>query len=247
MFERYTEKSRRVIFFARYEASQFGSPYIETEHLLLGLVREDKALANQFLRSHSVVDSIRTEVEKHTTIRERVSSSVDLPLSRESKHVLAFAAEESEQNGQKHIGSIHLLAGLLREEKSYAAEILLARGVQLSAVRAELKRDPAPDGAAGTKGLLSGWSGVAEGQSIRFEMLAEVRRQAHDRGIEMQTYLNSLLEKALHLPPVPPARGSLKETYNQLRSRIEAAGFPCLDSAQLEDEIARRKGVSRNI
>src|SRR5881227_1574273 len=53
MFERYTEKARRVIFFARYEASQFGSPYIETEHLLLGLLREDKALTNRFLRSHA--------------------------------------------------------------------------------------------------------------------------------------------------------------------------------------------------
>src|SRR5260370_234880 len=51
MFERYTEKARRVIFFARYEASQFGSPYIETEHLLLGLLRETKALATRFLRS----------------------------------------------------------------------------------------------------------------------------------------------------------------------------------------------------
>ena len=50
MFEKYTEKARRVIFFARYEASQFGSPYIETEHLLLGLLREDKALTNRFLR-----------------------------------------------------------------------------------------------------------------------------------------------------------------------------------------------------
>ena len=59
MFERYTEKARRVIFFARYEASQFGSPYIETEHLLLGLLREDKQLANRFLRSHAAVDSIR--------------------------------------------------------------------------------------------------------------------------------------------------------------------------------------------
>ncbi len=57
MFERYTEKARRVIFFARYEASQFGSPYIETEHLLLGLLREDKALTNRFLRSHASVES----------------------------------------------------------------------------------------------------------------------------------------------------------------------------------------------
>ena len=52
MFELYTEKARRVIFFARVEASQFGSSYIETEHLLLGLLREDKALANRFLPSH---------------------------------------------------------------------------------------------------------------------------------------------------------------------------------------------------
>jgi ATP-dependent Clp protease ATP-binding subunit ClpA len=57
MFERYTEKARRTIFFARYEASQFGSLYIETEYLLLGLLREDKALANGFLRSHAAVES----------------------------------------------------------------------------------------------------------------------------------------------------------------------------------------------
>src|SRR5579883_715386 len=83
MFERYTEKARRVIFFARYEASQFGSPYIETEHLLLGLLREDKALANRFLRSHAALESIRKQIEAHTTIREKVSTSVDLPLSNE--------------------------------------------------------------------------------------------------------------------------------------------------------------------
>jgi ATP-dependent Clp protease ATP-binding subunit ClpC len=59
MFERYTEKARRAIFFGRYEASEFGSPYIETEHLLLGLLREDKALAHRFLRSDASVNSIR--------------------------------------------------------------------------------------------------------------------------------------------------------------------------------------------
>ena len=77
MFERYTEKARRVIFFARYEASQFGSPYIETEHLLLGLLREDKALTNRFLRSHASIESIRKQIEGRTTIREKVSTSVD--------------------------------------------------------------------------------------------------------------------------------------------------------------------------
>src|SRR2546430_14016080 len=140
MFERYTEKARRVIFFARYEASQFGSPYIETEHLLLGLLREDKALTNRFLRSHASIESIRKQIEGHTTIREKVSTSVDLPLSNECKRVLAYAAEEAERLSHKHIGTEHLLLGLLREEKCFAAEILHERGLRLSTIREELAR-----------------------------------------------------------------------------------------------------------
>ncbi|HWG50434.1 MAG TPA: Clp protease N-terminal domain-containing protein, partial [Candidatus Acidoferrales bacterium] len=104
MFERYTEKARRVIFFARYEASQFGSPYIETEHLLLGLLREDKALTNRFLRSHGDVEGIRRQIEEHTVVREKVPTSVDLPLSNEGKRVLAYSAEEAEALSHKHIG-----------------------------------------------------------------------------------------------------------------------------------------------
>ena len=140
MFERYTEKARRVIFFARYEASQFGSPYIETEHLLLGLLREDKALTNRFLRSHASVESIRKQIEGHTTIREKVSTSVDLPLSNECKRVLAYAAEEAERLSHRHIGTEHLLLGLLREEKCFAAEILHERGLRLGTIREELAR-----------------------------------------------------------------------------------------------------------
>ena len=128
MFERYTEKARRVIFFARYEASQYGSPYIETEHLLLGLMREDKALANRFLRSHGSIESIRKEIEPRITIRERISTSVEVPLSQECKRILNFAAEEAERLGHKHVGTEHLLLGILREEKCFGAEILLERG-----------------------------------------------------------------------------------------------------------------------
>ena len=140
MFERYTEKARRVIFFARYEASQFGSPYIETEHLLLGLLREDKALANRFLRSQAAIESIRKQIEAQTTVREKVSTSVELPLSHECKRVLAYAAEEAERLNHKHIGTEHLLLGLLREEKSFAAEILHERGLRLTSVREEVNR-----------------------------------------------------------------------------------------------------------
>src|SRR5467141_1097364 len=140
MFERYTEKARRVIFFARYEASQFGSPCIETEHLLLGLLREDKALANRFLRSSASVESIRKQIEAHTTLREKVSTSVDLPLSHECKRVLAYGAEEAERLNHKHIGTEHLLLGLLREEKCFAADILHERGLRLTQVREEIAR-----------------------------------------------------------------------------------------------------------
>ncbi len=140
MFERYTEKARRVIFFARYEASQYGSPYIETEHLLLGLLREDKALANRFLRSHGSIESIRKEIEARITVRERISTSVEVPLSQECKRILSFAAEEAERLGHKHVGTEHLLLGVLREEKSFGAEILLERGLRLSTVREELGR-----------------------------------------------------------------------------------------------------------
>jgi ATP-dependent Clp protease ATP-binding subunit ClpC len=82
MFERYTEKARRCVFFSRHEACQFGSSCIEPEHLLLGLLREDKALANHFLRSHAAVESIRKQIEGRTAPWEQLSTSVDLPLSR---------------------------------------------------------------------------------------------------------------------------------------------------------------------
>ena len=140
MFERYTEKARRVIFFARYEASQFGSPYIETEHLLLGLLREDRTLTNRFLRAQGSVESIRTQIEECTPVREKVPTSVDLPLSNECKRVLGYAAEEALRLSHQHIGTEHLLLGLMREEKCLAAEILRERGLELSAVRPEIRQ-----------------------------------------------------------------------------------------------------------
>src|SRR6266568_3033686 len=140
VFERYTEKARRVIFFARYEASQYGSPYIETEHLLLGLMREDKALANRFLRQQGSIESIRKEIEARITIRERISTSVEVPLSAECKRILNMAAEEAERLGHKHVGTEHLLLGILREEKCFGSEILAERGLRLSSLREELAR-----------------------------------------------------------------------------------------------------------
>ncbi len=83
MFERYTERARRVLFFARYEASQLGSISIETEHLLLGLIREGKGLTSRiFARSHLSLENIRKEIEGRTVFREKVSTSVEIPVQR---------------------------------------------------------------------------------------------------------------------------------------------------------------------
>ena len=146
MFERYTEKARQVIYFARYEASQFASPFIETEHLLLGLLREDRALTDRFFPSPGAVDSIRKQVQGNATIREKVSTSIDLPLSHECKRVLAYGAEEAERLKHKHIGPEHLLLGFLREEKCSAAGILQERGLCLSTIREELVRSQMESG-----------------------------------------------------------------------------------------------------
>src|ERR1039458_3995880 len=108
--------------------------------MLLGLLREDESLTFRFLRSHASVESIRKQLEGHITIREKLSTSVDLPLSNECKRVLDYAAEEAERLSHKHVGTEHLLWGLLREEKCFAAEILHERGLHLSTIREELAR-----------------------------------------------------------------------------------------------------------
>ncbi len=155
MFERYTEKARRVIFFARYEASQFGAPSIDAEHILLGLMREDKSLSNRFfLRAHLTLEVVRREVETRTVPRERPLQAVDLPLSPEAKRILVHAAEESERMNQRYIGTEHLLLALLREEQSLAARILFEHGLRPHAIREELTRSltPAtPNAASGKK------------------------------------------------------------------------------------------------
>lgn len=141
MFERYTEKARRLIFFARYEASQFGSPYIETEHLLLGLLRESKESVTKLLSSATPVEAvkaialIRSNIESNASHSKVIPTSVDLPLSNASKRALAYAAEEAERFSHQYIGTEHLLLGLMRETDGLASKILAVVGVTLEQAR----------------------------------------------------------------------------------------------------------------
>ena len=144
MFERFSEPARRTVFFARYEASQFGSPRTETEHLLLGLLREDKALANHLLGSYARVEALRARIADHGYKGPKISTSIDIPLSYESRRAMAYGAAECELLRQKQIGTHHLLLGLLREEKCFAAQLLRDHGVTENSVREFARqREPA--------------------------------------------------------------------------------------------------------
>lgn len=139
MFEKYTTKARRVIFFARYEVSELGATSIETEHLLLGLLREDSALVSRFLPADSSAEMVRKQIEGRATKGQRISTSVEVPLSSGAKEVLKYAAEETKSFGHKHIGPEHLLVGLLCRKNSLAESILRENQVALSNVRRYLR------------------------------------------------------------------------------------------------------------
>jgi ATP-dependent Clp protease ATP-binding subunit ClpC len=139
MFERYTESARRVLFFARYEASQFGSTSIETDHVLLGLTREAKGIVCEvFALSHVSLKSIRHEIETRAQKGEKISTSVEIPFTDETKRVLGFTAEEADRLQHRHIGTEHVLLGLLREGTSSAATTLTEHGLRLEDVRAQI-------------------------------------------------------------------------------------------------------------
>lgn len=134
MFERYTEHARRVIFFARYEAQQFGSPEIESEHLLLGLLREGREMLNSVLELGGAAEEIRRDIERASK-KHAKPVGIDLPLTSECKRILAYGAEEAERLAVKYIDMEHLALGILREEKCLAARILKDRGLNLKRAR----------------------------------------------------------------------------------------------------------------
>jgi hypothetical protein len=136
MFERYTEKARRVIFFARYEASHHGSPEIDTEDLLLGLLRESKSLHRWLPKTD--LAAIRQRVHEHSAKGPWIATNVDLPLGKVAKRVLRHAADEADRLSHKHIGTEHLFLGLLDEEDCFAAKLLREGGADAASIRVQL-------------------------------------------------------------------------------------------------------------
>jgi ATP-dependent Clp protease ATP-binding subunit ClpC len=149
MFERYTDTARRVIYSARFFASESGSGCIEPEHILLAILREEPNVFRPWLRSDNEYEALRLELEGRATGQEKIPDSVDIPLSAASKRVLAHAAEETERLRHENIQPSHLLAGLLSEPNSPAARALAGVGVEIQQVRmvfvASLKESHRPE------------------------------------------------------------------------------------------------------
>ncbi|MGH9497465.1 MAG: Clp protease N-terminal domain-containing protein [Candidatus Sulfotelmatobacter sp.] len=138
MFERFTEKARRAIFFSRYEASQYGSSYIETDHLLLGMLREATGILRWAPQINA--ETVRKKIDDATMKATPISTSIDLPLSKDCKTALEFAKNEADRLAHKHIGTEHLFLGLLDVEKCFAAQLLREGGADAGKMREELSR-----------------------------------------------------------------------------------------------------------
>ncbi|MCK4961360.1 MAG: NDP-hexose 4-ketoreductase, partial [Anaerolineales bacterium] len=139
MFNRFTERARKVIILAKEEAKRFNHDYIGTEHILLGLIREGEGVASAVLQNMGLsLDKIRLEIEKLVQPGPATVVSGDIPFTPRAKRVVELSMEEARGLGHNYIGTEHLLLGLLREGEGMAAQVLLGLGLDLDKVRNEV-------------------------------------------------------------------------------------------------------------
>jgi ATP-dependent Clp protease ATP-binding subunit ClpC len=136
MFNRFTERARKVIILAKEEAKRFNHDYIGTEHILLGLIREGEGVAATVLEKMGLsLENIRLEIEKLVQPGPATQIIGDLPFTPRAKKALEMAAEEARALGHNYIGTEHLLLGLIREEEGVASQVLINLGLDLNTVR----------------------------------------------------------------------------------------------------------------
>ena len=139
MFNRFTERARKVILLAKEEAKRFNHDYIGTEHILLGLVREGEGVAAAVLASFGLSpDKIRLETEKLVQPGPATVVSGDLPFTPKAKKVIELAMDEARSLGHNYIGTEHLLLGLIKEGEGVASQVLMNLGLELDKVREEV-------------------------------------------------------------------------------------------------------------
>jgi ATP-dependent Clp protease ATP-binding subunit ClpC len=139
MFERFTDRARKVMALANQEAQRFNHEYIGTEHILLGLVKEGNGVGANVLRNLDVdVKKLRLEIEKLVKSGPDMVSMGKLPQTPRAKKVIEYAIEEARSLNHNYVGTEHILLGLLRETEGIAAQVLMNLGLKLEDVRQEV-------------------------------------------------------------------------------------------------------------
>ncbi|MCX5687649.1 MAG: ATP-dependent Clp protease ATP-binding subunit [Candidatus Omnitrophica bacterium] len=139
MFNRFTERARKVIILAKEEAKRFNHDYIGTEHILLGLIREGEGVAAVVLQKLGVnLQQIRMEIEKIVKPGPPTVVSGDIPFTPTAKKVIELSSEEARSLGHNYIGTEHILLGLIREGEGVASQVLVNLGLDLNKVREEI-------------------------------------------------------------------------------------------------------------
>ncbi len=139
MFDRFTDRAKKVMNLARQEAQRFNHEYLGTEHILLGLVQEGSGVAANVLRQMTIdLNKIRSEVEKLVKTGPSMVTMGQLPFTPRAKKVLELSMEEASNLGHNYIGTEHLLLGLIKENEGIAAKVLTNLGVKLEDVREEV-------------------------------------------------------------------------------------------------------------
>ncbi len=139
MFDRFTDRAKKVMNLARQEAQRFNHEYLGTEHILLGLVQEGSGVAANVLKQMQIdLDKIRVEVEKIVKTGPSMVTMGQLPFTPKAKKVLELSLEEASNLGHNYIGTEHILLGLIKENEGIAAQVLMNLGVKLEDVREEV-------------------------------------------------------------------------------------------------------------
>ena len=140
MFERFTDRARRVVVLAQEEARILNHDYMGTEHLLLGLLREPEGIGARTLEALGIsLETVRHSVEDVVGVGDSAPGS-NIPFTPRAKTVLEISFRESLNLGHNHVGTEHLLLGLIGESEGVAAQVLVRLGAELTAVRQEVDR-----------------------------------------------------------------------------------------------------------
>src|SRR3989440_2435765 len=139
MYERFTDRARKVMQLANQEAQRFNHEYVGTEHVLLGLIKEGSGVAANVLRNLEVdLRKIRNEIEKIVQAGPEMVTMGKLPQTPRAKKVIEYAIEEARNLNHNYVGTEHLLLGLLREQEGVAAQVLMNLNLKLEEVREEV-------------------------------------------------------------------------------------------------------------